>query len=67
MVIGREKRDNIRFQIVTDDLRYIRSAILSGLEETNDGFKMSFWIKLGKLIITNPLLKRTIPCSTLQL
>lgn len=35
--------------MLTDDLHNMRFAILGGLEEMNDGFEMSFWIKLGKL------------------
>lgn len=35
--------------MVMDDLHNMRFAILGRLEETNDGFEMSFWIKLGKL------------------
>lgn len=35
--------------MLMDDLHNMRFAILGGLEETNDGFEMSFWIKLGKL------------------
>lgn len=52
MEIQRRKRGDINrngFGMVADDLHNMRSAILGGLEETNDGFEMSFWIKLGKL------------------
>lgn len=35
--------------MVMDDLHIMSFAMLGGLEETNDGFEMSFWIKLGKL------------------
>lgn len=35
--------------MATNDLHNTGFAILGGLEESDDGFETSFWIKLGKL------------------